>query len=110
MAHELALKKGPAIYPIQRFIVAGGNPSLTKDNVFNGLVPKTFVFGLVDSDAFNGAYKKNPFNFKNFSVSYVGISVNGQEIPFRPLKLSYAAATPKFIEAYATLFSPEPEK
>ena len=102
MAHELALKKGPAVYPIRRvecksFIVAGGNPSLRKDNAFNGLVPKTFVFALVDSDAFNGAYKKNPFNFKNFTVSYVGISVNGQEIPFRPLKLSYAAATPKFM-------------
>ena len=76
VAHELALKKGPAIYPIRRvecksFIVAGGNPSLRKDNVFNGLVPKTFVFGLVDSDAFNGAYTKNPFNFKNFTVNYV---------------------------------------
>ena len=110
VAHELALKKGPAIYPIRRvecksFIVAGGNPSLRKDNVFNGLVPKTFVFGLVDSDAFNGAYTKNPFNFKNFTVNYVAISVNGQEIPFRPLKLSYAAPTPKFIEAYHTLFS-----
>ena len=58
----------------------------------------------MDSDAFNGAYTKNPFNFKNFTVSYVGISVNGQEIPFRPLKLSYVEATPKFIEAYATLF------
>ena len=108
VAHELALKKGPAIYPIRRvecksFIVAGGNPSLRKDNVFNGLVPKTFVFGLVESEAFNGAYKKNPFNFQNFTVSYVGVSVNGQEIPFRPLKLSYANS--KFIEAYATLFS-----
>ena len=109
VAHELALKKGPTVYPIRQvecksFIVAGGNPSLRKD-VFNGLLPKTFVFGLVDSDAFNDAYKKIPFNFKNCTVSYLGISVNSQEIPFRPLKLSYAAATPKFIEAYATLFS-----
>ena len=108
LAHETALKRGPAIYPIRRvecksFIVAGGNPSLRKDNVFNGLVPKTFVFGLVDSTAFNGAYTKNPFNFKNLTVNYVGISVNGQEIPFRPLKLSYANS--KFIEAYYTLFS-----
>ena len=52
LAHELTLTKGPAIYPIRRvecksFIIPGGNPSLRKDNVFNGLVPKTFVFGLV---------------------------------------------------------------
>jgi hypothetical protein len=45
MAHEIALKKGPAIYPIRRvecksFIIPAGNPSLRKDNLFNGLVPK----------------------------------------------------------------------
>ena len=106
LAHETALKRGTAIYPIRRvecrsFIVAGGNPSLRKDNVFNGLVLKTFVFDLVD--VFNGAYKKNPFNFKNFTMSYVGISVNGQEIPFSPLKLSYENST--FVEADHTLFS-----
>jgi len=59
----------------------------------------------VESEAFNGAYKKNPYNFKNFNVSFIRITVNGQEIPFRPLQLSYADANPKFIEAYATLFS-----
>ncbi len=52
VAHELALKKGPAIYPIRRiecksFIIPAGNPCLRKDNIFNGLVPKSFVFGLV---------------------------------------------------------------
>ena len=35
IAHELALKKGPAIYPVRRvecktFIIAAGNPSLRK--------------------------------------------------------------------------------
>ena len=36
IAHELALKKGAAIYPVRRvecktFIIAAGNPSLRKD-------------------------------------------------------------------------------
>ena len=80
VAHEIALKKGPAIYPICRvecksFIVPAGNPSLRKDNLFNGLVPKTFVFGLVESEAFNGALKKNPYNFQHFNVSSIGIIV-----------------------------------
>ena len=50
IAHELVLKKkGPAIYPVRRvecktFIISAGNPSLRKDNLYNGLVPKTFVF------------------------------------------------------------------
>ena len=62
IAHELSMKKGPAIYPVRRvecktFVIAAGNQSLRKDNLYNGLVPKTFAFGMVDSAAFNGEYK-----------------------------------------------------
>ena len=98
-AHELALKKGPAIYPVKHvecktFIIAAGNPSLRKDNLYNELVPKTFMFRMVDSAAFNGNYKKNPYNFKTYTTSFLGITVNGEEVPFKPLQLSYAAANP----------------
>ena len=96
LAHEDALKKGPAIYPIRRvecksFIIPAGNTSLREDNLFNGLVPKSFVFGLVESAAFNDAYKKNQYNFQHFNVSYIGITVNGEEMPFKPMQLSYSA-------------------
>jgi hypothetical protein len=42
MAHEVALKKVPAMYPIRRvecksFIIPAGNPSLRKYNVFKTL-------------------------------------------------------------------------
>ena len=109
IAHELALKKGPAIYPVRHvecktFIIARGNPSLRKDNLYNELVPKTFVFGMVDSAAFNGDYKNNPYNFKTFTTSFLAITVNG-EVPFKPLQLSYAAANPRYIEAYLAMFS-----
>lgn len=109
MAHEIALKKGPAIYPIRRvecksFIVPTGNPSLRKDNLFNGLVPKSFVFGFVDSTAFNGVYTKNPYNFKHFTVTSIGITVNGEDMPFKPIQLSYGVS-PRFVEAFSTLFS-----
>ncbi len=85
VAHELPLRKGPAIYPIRRvecksFIIPASNPTLRKENIFSGLAPKSFVFGLVDSGAYNGAYKKNPYNFENFGVTSIGISVNGEEI------------------------------
>ena len=74
LSHETTLKKGPAIYPVRRveclsFIVPAGNPSFQKDNIFNGLVPKSFVFGLVESVAFNGGFKKNPYNFQHFNMS-----------------------------------------
>ena len=48
IAHELALKKGPAIYPVRRvecktFIIPTGNPSLRKDNLYNGTVQHSMV-------------------------------------------------------------------
>ncbi|XP_028397218.1 uncharacterized protein F54H12.2-like [Dendronephthya gigantea] len=109
MAHEIALKKGPAIYPIRRvecksFIIPAGNP-LRKDNIFNGLVPKSFVCGLVESAGFNGAYKQNPFNFQHFNMSFIGASVNGEEVPLKGMQLSFAGANPRYIEAFYTMFS-----
>ena len=61
--------------------------------------------GLVESAAFNGGHKKNPYNFQNFNVSFLGITINGEEVPLKALQLSFAAATPRYIEAYNTLFS-----
>ena len=74
LSHETTLKKDPAIYPIRRvecksLIIPAVNPSLQMDNIFNGLVPKSFVFGLVESVAFNGGFKKNPYNFQHFNMS-----------------------------------------
>ena len=101
---------GVKIYPVRRvecktFIIPTGNPSLRKDNLYNGLVPKTFVFGMVDSAAFNGDYEKNPFNFKTLTASFIGITVNGEDVSFKPLQLSYTDATIRYIEAYLSMFS-----
>jgi hypothetical protein len=37
-------------------------------------------------------------------VSSIGITINGEEMPFKPMKLAFGAA-PQYIEAYATMFS-----
>ena len=86
------------------FIIPRSNPSLQKDNLFSGLVPKSVVFGLVESAAFNGAFKRNPFNFQNFNVRSLSIAVNGEALPFKPIQLSFGA-NPRLIEAFYTQFS-----
>ena len=112
----LLLLKSPAIYPIRRveckfLTIPGGLPSTRKDNIFSGLIPKSFIFGLVDADAFTGKTGKNPYNFKHFQVNNIGLTVNGEEIPFKQLTLTYPTEnndnTDKvdFIQAYNTLFS-----
>ena len=109
LAHQAAFRNGPAIYPIRRvecksFIVPAGNPSLKKESVFGGFIPRTFVFGLVESAAFNGSFTKNPFNFQHFNMSSVTLTVNDEAIPFKPIKLSFGA-NQRFVEAFCTMFS-----
>ena len=68
VANELALKRTPALYPIRRveckaLSIPTGLPNVRKDNIFSGTIPKSFVFGLVDAEAYNGKYGTNPYNF-----------------------------------------------
>ena len=58
---------------------------------------------MMDNDSYNGNYKKNPFNFKHYNLTQIGISVNGEEVPFKPLKLDFDEKL--FVTAYNTLFS-----
>jgi hypothetical protein len=109
-AHATTLKRVPAIYPTRRvecksFVVPGNVPSIRKDNIFTGTIPKTFVFGLVDATAFNGTYGTNPFNFKNYGVTSVTLTVNGEELPFKQFNLNYTNNKEHFMQAYGTLFS-----
>ena len=115
---EVLLKQTPAIYPVRRVVckalsIAPGLPNVRLDNIFSGLVPTSFVFGLVDSNAYTGEYGKNPFNFKHYDISTITLSVNGEEIPFKQLRLKFPnpsdteskKKTVDYIQAYNTLFS-----
>ena len=120
-ATEIMLKQTPALYPIRHveckvLTIPPGLPNTRKDNIFSGIIPKSFVFGLVNVDASNGVYGKNPYNFEHFGVKTVTLTANGEEIPFKQLTLTYpGSAVGKvdpatdvevdFIQAYNTLFS-----
>ena len=120
---ERMLKQTPALYPIRRveckiLTVPSGLPTTRQDNIFSGIIPKTFVVGFVNVDAANGTYSTNPYNFAHFGVTSLSLTANGEEIPFKQLTLSYPKksngeidpAVDKddqldFDEAYNTLFS-----
>ncbi|XP_020899945.2 uncharacterized protein F54H12.2, partial [Exaiptasia diaphana] len=107
LLHVTELKKGTtAKYPIRRvdcktYTIPSGNPSIHKGDLFNGFVPKRIVLGMVDSDAFNGSYTKNPYNFKLNDASSVKLSVDGEMIPFQTINLKLNAAKERnYMEAY----------
>ena len=120
---ERMLKQTPALYPIRRveckiLTVPSVLPTTRQDNIFSGIIPKTFVVGFVNVDAANGTYWTNPYNFAHFGVTSLSLTANGEEIPFKQLTLAYPKkpngeidpAVDKddqldFDEAYNTLFS-----
>ena len=120
---ERTLKQTPALYPIRRveckiLTVPQNLPSTRQDNIFSGLIPKTFVVGFVTANAAGGVYGKNPNNFAHFGVTSLSLTANGEEIPFKQLTLKYPKDSKgkidttageddnlDFDEAYNTLFS-----
>ena len=70
--------------------------------MFLGQVPSRLVLGIVDNDAFNGTYAKNPYNFKHYRLTQLTLQLDGQEQPVKPLQLNFA--TGKIVREYMSLF------
>ncbi|XP_070546920.1 uncharacterized protein [Ptychodera flava] len=59
-----------------------------------------------DNDAFNGSYKKNPFNLKHYDMTSLVVNVSEKQVPSKPLKLDFTkAGSQSFIMAYYSLFT-----
>ncbi|XP_071948941.1 uncharacterized protein F54H12.2-like [Antedon mediterranea] len=111
LAHAKALERGSAKYPLRRVAVKTlsiprGNLSFTRESLYNGNLPKRLVVGLVGTDAFNGDYSKNPFNFQHFNTNFISLYLDGEQIPWKPLKPNFEAnGEGSYILAYQSLFS-----
>ena len=63
--------------------------SVNQENLFLGQLPKRLVVGCVDNEAFNGAYKSNPFNFKHNNLNFLALYIDGQQVPGKPLQPNF---------------------
>ena len=88
------------------FSTPRGNYSGNQPNIFQGQLRDRIVIGMVDSTAFNGSFKKNPFNFKNYDITYLGLTVNGEHLPSKPLQMKFGdAGGANYISAFQTLYA-----
>jgi hypothetical protein len=85
------------------FTIPAGYLDVSHEKLFSGKLPVRLVVGLIDNRAADGNRERNPFNFKHFSQTEIGIYLDGQLHGLKPLKLDYAAG--RYIAAYAGLFS-----
>ena len=80
-----------------------GTSLVRLDNLFQGRIPSQMIIVFVATDAFTGSYMKNPFNFKNYSLNYLDVSVNGKSLPReRPLEPDFA--NEQYTDVYSLMF------
>ncbi len=105
--HLEALQHATAKYFVRRvdtkvFSVPRGNLSANQENLFLGQLPKRVIVGMVDNDAYNGSYVKNPYNFKHYQATSVALYMDGQQVG-KPLDLNFRRG--KNIRSYWGLFT-----
>ena len=108
LAHDAALKLKPATYPFNRtemkaYQLNAGHFEFNFEDIFQGSVPSQVVCAIVDSNAYNGAYDKNPYLFHHYDINYLSLCVDDESVPGKPLKMNFSDEN--FIEAYQTLFA-----
>jgi hypothetical protein len=100
--------KIPFKYPLTRvetiqYTFNKGVVCETSDNFSSGIFPKRIIFGMVEATAAKGSYLNNPFNFKNFDLSQISVTVDNHDVPNSPLNLNFKENS--YIRAYYNLFS-----
>jgi hypothetical protein len=111
LAHQNALSRANLVYPLTHYVLKSfsiaGNSVGPSDNTFVGQLPTEMVVVFVDSDAANGNYLKNPFNFKTMDIQQFMIKFDGVQVPAKPLspKFSDGKSTGTFVRAYQSLFN-----
>lgn len=86
MAILNAMESSPAKYFIIRnevksFSLNKGILGETLENVFNGILPRRIVIGLVDEKGFSGDKGQDPFKFEHFNINHLSLNVDGVMVP-----------------------------
>lgn len=84
--HAVGLKNQNARYFINHtelltYTIPKGQMSYTKDHLFTDLSPKMIMIAMLDNEAFNGSYAKNPFHFKHYDLNKLALFRDGRCIP-----------------------------
>ena len=103
LALAKCLDQANAKYPLTRvdmkpISIPKNTRNFFRENLCSGALPSRIIIGLVDSDAFNGLNKKNPFNFQHFNLTSVQFQVESVDIPYKPFETDFS--TQNYTEAY----------
>lgn len=107
LAHNRTLEISPARYDITRIdikTISMGQDIVSKtiDNLYLGNLPKRCIIGFVDTAAYNGRITLNPYNFKNYDLSFLCCYLDSSPIPTKPFVCDFGKK--QYVRAYNSLF------
>ncbi|XP_021341642.1 uncharacterized protein F54H12.2-like [Mizuhopecten yessoensis] len=76
---------------IKQMTIPTGTTNFTYDNIFQGVRPNLVVVGFVNATSTTGDYEQNPWVFKPYNVTSLGVYVDGIPVGGNPIKLKYSA-------------------
>ena len=109
VSNEECLAQSPAIYPYYQsdfkvYNIAKGDRFFSADGLWEGNMPSKAIVMLTASEAYNGAYHRNCYNFANAHLNSLSFQVNGVCKPAaKPLTPDYE--NDMYTESYMTLFT-----
>ena len=82
VAQERALSVRNALYTYVRsdvkvFHIPKGQDVKKQPNLLHGVIPKRVTVGIVNTDAYNGNYQKNPYDFQKGNLVKISATVDG---------------------------------
>lgn len=77
---------------------------VVNENLLTGQIPDRVIIALVNSQNLHGTQTTNPFVFTDNNLTYINVSVDGDQVSGRPLDLSFSEKTPKYMRAYYNIF------
>lgn len=107
LGHTRALAVASAKYPINRvdvkaITIPAGSTSKCMDNCYLGTLPQRCIIGFVDTAAFNGDIKLNPFHFKHNNMINLSTFLDSTPVPSKPFVCDFENNI--FVRAYNSLF------
>ncbi|CAC5370495.1 unnamed protein product [Mytilus coruscus] len=93
-AHSEALKSTNAKYPYTKTVMKHitlmmGSTNAVLESVFQDVKPKRIIMGLTSTNAVNGDYQLNPWNFQHFDLQQITLYCDGVPVDGIPLKLQF---------------------
>lgn len=75
---------------VKTFSMLYGQSTFRIPRFFDGhRLPKHITLGFVDSNAYHGSFKLNPWNFRNLDIEKINILFNGKSIPQNPYQPNF---------------------